>query len=598
MPSFLRQVSPAPYLGIDEGPPDLIPPTKASEVINWLTGIPGKLCMRGPTFTLGAALGSTTFRGRPHHWTFNNVVLTAFAKLRSAETLPTTTKNERFPLRPPGGEGDLVGYQSSIVSGALTPVAYADQNNVPGPRYTRLGGFVYGFAQSGTAVVTTVGGAIVPVRRMITWDGSAAVSTRTTAVSPSSGVDICSYLNRLFVLGGAPAASTTIEPNSLFWSDPGGAPAGAVTEWQDDVSGLINRIVVGDDDQNDIAVGLASLPNALVIFKERSIWTMTGQTPTTWTLKRVVAGVGCQDANSIVEVNDRIYFLGQDGFYTFDGVGVARISDPVSVLGTTNQMQRDLRWGATTVDNYVRGELIGDDRIMWVYGIPSVSGVGVTKTFVYHIPSQSWAYFTMMTAPSGLAYLEDGAVWAWPTRVADSVVSWSRYLLDYNDVSHLWQNGNQQLFDLSQLSRRYPTNPYYDYTTTSGASIPASVQSRLQSLAGPGDQAQLHRFVFDYYAGSPTSEPGQLIPGLYTGFNGTIIRGMPTTEFGTEVLQNTGPQRFREAFDAYEEVREPVLRIGIQPSSIKFASGGRVYSTTEIYGWMIEAQVTRQRSNP
>lgn len=594
---FLRQSSPAPYLGVDEGPPDQIPPTKASEVTNWLTGIPGKLCIRGPAFTFGTALGSTTYRGRPHHWVFNNVVLTAFAKQRSAETLPTSTKTERIAARPPGGEGDLVGYQSSIVSGALASVTYADQNNVPSPRYARTGALVYGFAQSGTAVVTTANGATVPVRRMLTWDGSASVSTRTTATSPSSGVDICNYLNRLFVLGGAPAGSTTIEPNSLFWSDPGGAPAGTITEWQDDVSGLINRIVVGDDDQNDVAVGLARLPNALVIFKQRSIWIMTGTTTSTWTVRRVVAGVGCVDNNSIVEDNDRLYFAGQDGFYVFDGLSVARISDPVSVLGMTNQTQQQLRWGSPDVDNYMRGELIGDSRIMWVYGYPSSTGVGVTRTFVYHIPTQSWAYFSMATGISGLAYFQDGAVWAWPTRVTDSVVSWSRFNTNYDSTVPTWKDGDQSLFDLSQLGRRYPDNPYYDYTSTSGASIPAVIQSRFQTLAGPGDQTQLHRYILDYYAGSPASEPGQLISTFSTGFNGTYIRVLPTTQYGVEVLQHTGPQRLREAFDVYEETREPLIQIANKVVSTNFTLSPRVYSTTEIYGWMIEAQITRQRSN-
>lgn len=52
------------------------------------------------------------------------------------------------------------------------------------------------------------------------------------------------FASRLFVAGGT--VSGTGAPNRLLFSDPGGPTAGALSDWQDNVSGLTNQIEVGD----------------------------------------------------------------------------------------------------------------------------------------------------------------------------------------------------------------------------------------------------------------------------------------------------------------------------------------------------------------
>jgi hypothetical protein len=79
----------------------------------------------------------------------------------------------------------------------------------------------------------------------------------------------------------------------------------------------LNFIDVGES--NDEITGLVSMDGILYIFKQKSIWGLYGDSPSNWTLRKVVPDKGSIAARSIVQYNGQIYFASYDGVYVFDG---------------------------------------------------------------------------------------------------------------------------------------------------------------------------------------------------------------------------------------------------------------------------------------
>lgn len=111
------------------------------------------------------------------------------------------------------------------------------------------------------------------------------------------------------------------EPTRLYYSLPG-RPF-SVTGYLETGSGFdIDRIT-----------GVFAHQGVLVIFKERSIWLLSGNSEDTFYLRKVVSDIGCRSHFSVVPVEDVLYFLSEDGFSTFDGATAKPVSgskpDPI-----------------------------------------------------------------------------------------------------------------------------------------------------------------------------------------------------------------------------------------------------------------------------
>ena len=104
--------------------------------------------------------------------------------------------------------------------------------------------------------------------------------------------------------------------------------------WADQSSGNTNRIVwskpshpyaypsafaifVGDDKP---VTRIVTFLNDLIIFKEDSIWRLTGSEENSFQLSRTPATVGCNMPFTVVKLQDRIMFANSQGIWFFDGV--------------------------------------------------------------------------------------------------------------------------------------------------------------------------------------------------------------------------------------------------------------------------------------
>lgn len=133
---------------------------------------------------------------------------------------------------------------------------------------------------------------------------------------------IAYFSNQLWVAG------IQGQPTTVRWS--GSASEGAYNVWPE-----TSQSPLSTAQDNSEITALAPLGDNMVVFKKNSIWQMidAGVDDNGLNLyepRLVVTGVGTVAPNSVKPVNGGLMFLGEDGFYFFDGTpNIKRLSDPV-----------------------------------------------------------------------------------------------------------------------------------------------------------------------------------------------------------------------------------------------------------------------------
>ncbi len=116
--------------------------------------------------------------------------------------------------------------------------------------------------------------------------------------------------------------------NLIRWS--GSSTDGAYNVWPED-----NQVTLSTAKDNSEITAIAPLGDNLVVFKKNSIWQLidNGISDNNLPLyepRLVVAGVGTVAHQSVQAVDGGLIFLGEDGFYRYDGTpNIKRISDPI-----------------------------------------------------------------------------------------------------------------------------------------------------------------------------------------------------------------------------------------------------------------------------
>lgn len=261
--------------------------TAAPDITNLLVHKSGKLVQRGPLFSYATLPGGQATTIAPTgYWTFNDVALLTM--------VDTTVTSKQVTV-------------TFATDGTLSVSATTASASIPRPAGSscRVGSFAYGIAADNT---------------IWQWDGSTGFLKLATG--PSHPIDVAAFRSRVVVLGGqSPGPTGAIYKDRLWWSDPGGPTADTVDMWKDDVSGLVNQIVLPDD-----GVGLASLGDVLVVLCKGSVQVVTGTAPSNWQLRQALQ-LECVGPYCVVE--DVVYFLTTTGIYSFDGVNARKISTAV-----------------------------------------------------------------------------------------------------------------------------------------------------------------------------------------------------------------------------------------------------------------------------
>lgn len=397
-PSFRGAFVSAPTKGLSDFP---VPGAYGAYVSNFLYD-KGGLRRRG---ALTGALGSmfptptTTAAGSvAGMWAFDNSVLIGWNIY--GDGLPIWKIHTST-----GNTGMLAPYPAGAEVNGLTHYNYgtSTKTNVStaaglkylGHRWARNGSYVYGMgAGAAPAVYTYNGNTNITAYTIARWDGTAANPT-LYANAPTGIQDVAFHYNRLFVAARTIAGDTASTPNRLYWSDaidPATALPDTAAAWQDDVSGLANKIVVGGQDgESDGIVGLASVNGNLMVLKARSIWMMYGNQPANWTMKKIASNLGCIDNNSILVYRDGVIFMSQTGLYYFDGSSFTCLSDRISVqLG--DYLSPLFGTGSWTM---WYSQDIGNDYVAvgWAGVLDSARNTQ-GACWLLHFPTNTWTRFT------------------------------------------------------------------------------------------------------------------------------------------------------------------------------------------------------------
>ncbi len=92
---------------------------------------------------------------------------------------------------------------------------------------------------------------------------------------------------------------------------------------------------------DDRVTGLLSFQGELVVFTQSSIWLVSGNSVGTLFPRRTIVDRGCLAPFSIVPVDNLIYFLSENGMYSYDLSRVNEVSRPVKPIWLNRNFSRD-----------------------------------------------------------------------------------------------------------------------------------------------------------------------------------------------------------------------------------------------------------------
>lgn len=544
---------PIPDKGLSAAhPPSRMPAGYAPVLTNWLVQDTGRLVLRGPIFKedysqpasldakrmIGGEVNSdkvlfgerASGGGTIEPWQANQVVVKTAADLASATV-------------------DLARYvMPSVPPSSLdvpTEFVAVSVEKAPGPQSVSVGRFAYALGYDGGSTVTNRFGGLEKVRKLIHWNGTAAdTGIYVYGNSPKASQDIAFHYQRLFVLGGIePGKTTPLEPNVLYFSDPIDPTAempDALSAWQDDTSGLINKIHI--DESNDVGVALAKVGQHLLILRRHSCYQLYGYSPSTFTLRRVSDEHGVLDPRAVAEYEGTVFFVSDQGLIQYDGsefINVSGTAKPVLVRALSR-----VDFGLET-GSQVTCEYVGDGYLMVIVakiGFTDLAGTTVTYfEALYDIRRGSWNLFDSQIIMSPLAVGRANGV---PYLLSQDGVSTCRYITNPWRLD-LWQGSVSDGF-----ATEYDQRVNGEYRA-----IPATWESRFLSLGSPGQRVQLQRLYVDarYSTGSglnPLPE-GELGVELFLDGERVAPRtkiplsGSPRTQYLRDVFHETGHAQLR-----------------------------------------------------
>ncbi len=155
---------------------------------------------------------------------------------------------------------------------------------------------------------------------------------------------------------------------------------------------------------DDRITGLLAFQGELVVFTQSSIWLVSGNSATTLFPRRTIAGRGCLAPFSIVPVDNVIYFLSENGIYSYDLSRVTEVSRPVKPFWRARNFQRDFNLvGVHDWENsavwwiYANGTSTESDAML-VHFYRNSAVVGTPSWVPWDIPNAQ--YCGLITDPS------------------------------------------------------------------------------------------------------------------------------------------------------------------------------------------------------
>ncbi|BDI33333.1 hypothetical protein CCAX7_53840 [Capsulimonas corticalis] len=219
---------------------------------------------------------------------------------------------------------------------------------------------------------------------------------------PTGAQALCEWQGRLWL-----AVGSTLWGSWLITGDTPGALYYNAVSYPDDPSASIKgfRVSVGGLD-NDPIQQLIPLSSALIILKQRSVWMLTGFDSSDFQLSGhyLKAGVGCIAPRAAALVEGRLWFLGPNGLYEFDGGDeIAPRSAPIERALNPAQSSGSAILPAA----YAGSALVYHGRRLYLFA-PLPGGSANTAAYVWDSRQDGWTRYLQMNV-TGAASLSTGA---------------------------------------------------------------------------------------------------------------------------------------------------------------------------------------------
>lgn len=217
----------------------------------------------------------------------------------------------------PTADAGLVRGASTVLyfNGATFASAWGFSSQVP----TILGAQWMNLLQASTAFSTQTTPMAFAVTDASTPNLFNILTTTVYAASMASTGTIMKFAktfqNRVFAFGRADGWN----PNLVNY-----CALNDLTDWT--TAGNAGSFQVGDPAP---FVGGEATRNAFYFFKRRSVWILTGTSPTDFAVELVTDNVGCVSDRGHCSDGQNVYFAADDGIYTLNGMNLSRVSDKV-----------------------------------------------------------------------------------------------------------------------------------------------------------------------------------------------------------------------------------------------------------------------------
>lgn len=251
-----------------------------------------------------------------------------------------------------------------------TSAAHTDKSKVGGYSNTVF----WEFAKWGEKIIATNGG---NTPQIITMGGAAFADL---GGSPPKAKHVA-VVREFVVLGNIDDG--TAKPNLVKWSGTGNEAT-----WTPSASTLSDeQELIADGPIGGGAIQAIRGGEYGVVFQEYAIWRMTFiGSPLVFQFDQIHSGIGTPAPNSPVQIGDRIYFLGQDGWYRLDG------GQTLTPIGA-DKIDRTF-WDMVDKENIDRVIGAADPLnrfIMWIFPGEQSSAGTPNKALILDTVTERWA---------------------------------------------------------------------------------------------------------------------------------------------------------------------------------------------------------------
>lgn len=353
------------------------------------------------------------------------------------------------------------------------------------------------------------------------WDASTGVGTRAVFLSAMVGAsDVPTVVNSVFVaddhhiiaLGANAIGSVTVDPMFVRWSD---------TEDAIDWTPVVTNTAGGQrlDEGSFIVRGISSKSSNL-IWTDTALYTMTFiGAPLVYSFNLVDKNLSIASPNSVVQVNNNVYWMGNGKFYMYDG----RVSTlPCTVL---DFVFRDVDFGVdfSQSQQIYAGSNQRYNEIMWLY--PSLSSAtGYCDRYVIFNYSENLWYFGSLNRTAWY----DSSLFGYPIASSVDVGTNSPMFTPYSNLYQHEIGANPGVatitsadFDIDDgdhlsFIRRVLPDINFDGSTVANPAVDLTLESKVTS-GSLVSQTQTGTIT------KATSNPNSFTPYLYVRLRGRQV---------------------------------------------------------------------------